>query len=198
MRKIAEFCCTASTPIIVIVAIINIAAFASLFSFKLDTDFLNFFTSGNSRTEEFDRLQEKYKTDEAISILIEQGDSLLEEENLLRIYSLQKEIEHLIGVSGVESFIPSEISVEGHIIQVDEKFIARHSDILEDFIKQNDSLAVRFLSSDNSKSVVIASLESDAVAGDVVESLERIIRTEESWTLSLAGLKRLSGITLFE
>ncbi|MFC2011200.1 RND family transporter, partial [Chloroflexota bacterium] len=100
---------------------------------------------------------------------------------------LQQEIEYLDGVSQVESFIPSEISVGRHIFQVDEKFIAHHSDILEDFIKNNDLLMGQFLSSDNSKSVIIANLEFDAVAGEVVESLEGIIRSEESWTLSLAG-----------
>jgi len=174
-------------PIIIVVVIINITALVSLFRFELDTDFLNYFTSGNPKAEEFDRLKEKYETGETISILIEQNDSLLDENNLQKVLRLQQEIEYLDGVSQAESFIPSEISVGGHIFQVDEKFITRHSDILEDFIKNNDLLMGQFLSSDNSKSVVIANLEFDAVAGEVVESLERIIHSEESWTLSLAG-----------
>ncbi|MFC1916938.1 RND family transporter, partial [Chloroflexota bacterium] len=40
---------------------------------------------------------------------------------------------------------------------------------------------------DNSKAVLIASLEFDAVAGEVVESLKGIIHSEKSWALSLAG-----------
>ena len=187
MRKIATFCYEASLPIIIVVIVLNIVALVSFFRFELDTDFLNFFTSGNPRAEEFDKLKEKYETGETISILIEQNDSLLDENNLQKVLRIQQEIENLDGVSRVESFIPSEISVGGHIFQVDEKFIARHSDILEDFIKNNDLLTGQFLSSDNSKSVVIANLELDAVAGEVVESLERIIQSEESWTLSLAG-----------
>jgi len=187
MRRIATFCYKASLPIIIVVVIINITALVSLFRFELDTDFLNYFTSGNPKAEEFDRLKEKYETGETISILIEQNDSLLDENNLQKVLRLQQEIEYLDGVSQAESFIPSEISVGGHIFQVDEKFITRHSDILEDFIKNNDLLMGQFLSSDNSKSVVIANLEFDAVAGEVVESLERIIHSEESWTLSLAG-----------
>jgi len=169
------------------VVIINITALVSLFRFELDTDFLNFFTSGNPRAEEFDRLKEKYETGETISILVEQNDSLLDENNLQKVFRLQQEIELMDGVSQVESFIPSEISVRGHIFQVDEKFIAHHSDILEDFIKNNILLMGQFLSSDNSKTVVIVNLEFDAVAGDVVKSLEGIINSEESWTLSLAG-----------
>ena len=187
MRKIAAFCYKASLPIIIVVIVLNITALVSFFRFELDTDFLSFFTSGNPRAEEFDKLKEKYETGETISILIEQNDSLLDENNLQKVLRIQQEIENVDGVSRVESFIPSEISAEGHIFQVDEKFIARHSDILEDFIKNNDLLTGQFLSSDNSKSVVIANLELDAIAGEVVDSLEGIIQSEESWTLSLAG-----------
>jgi len=187
MERIANFVYSKSRLIIILVVILNIAAIVSFFRFELDTDFLNFFTSGNPRAEEFDRLKGKYETGETISILIEQNDSLLDENNLQKVLRIQQEIENLDGVSRVESFIPSEISAGGHIFQVDEKFIARHSDILEDFIKNNDLLTGQFLSSDNSKSVVIANLEFDAVAGEVVESLEGIIHSEESWTLSLAG-----------
>jgi len=187
MERIANFVYSKSRLIIILVVILNIAAIVSFFRFELDTDFLNFFTSGNPRAEEFDRLKGKYETGETISILIEQNDSLLDENNLQKVLRIQQEIENLDGVSRVESFIPSEISAGGHIFQVDEKFIARHSDILEDFIKNNDLLTGQFLSSDNSKSVVIANLEFNAVAGEVVESLEGIIHSEESWTLSLAG-----------
>ena len=187
MRQIATFCYKASLPLIIVVVIINITALASFFRFELDTDFLSFFTSGNPRAEEFDRLNEKYETGETISILIEQNDSLLDENNLQKVFRLQQEIESLDGISQVESFIPSEIPVGGHIFQVDEKFIARHADILEDFIRNNVLLTGRFLSSDSSKSVVIVNLEFDAVAEEAVESLEGIIDSEESWNLSLAS-----------
>ncbi len=90
MRRIARFCYTASIPIIIFVAIINIAALVSFFRFELYTDFLNFFTSGNPRAEEFDRLKEKYETGEAISILIEQEASLLDEENLKQVFRLKE------------------------------------------------------------------------------------------------------------
>ena len=171
MRKIATFCYKASLPIIIVVIVVNIAALVSFFRFELDTDFLNFFTSGNPRAEEFDRLKEKYETGETISILIEQDKSLLDEENLRKVFRLQEEIGKLDGVSQVDSFIPSEISVGRHVFQVDEKFIDRHSDLLEDFIRDKYFLADQFLSDDWNKGAIIATLESDVVARDVVASL---------------------------
>ena len=111
MRRIATFCYKASLPIIIVVVVINITALVSLFRFELDTDFLSFFTSGNPRAEEFDRLKEKYETGETISILIEQNDSLLDENNLQNVFRLQQEIEYLDGISRVESFITSESPV---------------------------------------------------------------------------------------
>ena len=59
MRRIARFCYTAATPIIISIAIINIAALASFFYFELDTDFLNFFTSDNPKAADFNGLKEK-------------------------------------------------------------------------------------------------------------------------------------------
>ena len=168
MERIAKFIYAKSRLIIILVAILNIVALASFFRFELDTDFLSFFTSGNPKAEEFDRLNEKYQIGETISVLIEQDNSLLDEENLQKVLRLQEEIEELDGIFQVQSFIPSEISVRGHIFRVTEEFIARHSDILEDFIEDKYFFTEQFLSSDNSKATLIVSLEFDAKAGDVV------------------------------
>ncbi len=196
MRRIARFCYAAATPIIISVALINIAALVSFFQFELDTDFLNFFASDNPKAEEFNRLKDKYETGETISVLIEQNHSLLEKENLLKIFSLQEEIEKLDGVSQVESFIPSEISVGNHVFQVDDKFIDRHFDILEDYIEQNYSFMGQSLSADKSKAVIIVDMEFDVVTGEVLESLKEIISNEKDWTLSLAGNEAIKDTLL--
>ncbi len=187
MERIARFVYKRSRLIIVLVVILNIAALASFFRFELDTDFLGFFTEGNPKAEEFHRLNEKYQIGDTIVVLIEQNDSLLGEENLQAVYELQEEIEGLGGVYQVQSFIPPEISVQGHIYPVDEKFIDRHSDILEDFIEDEYFLTDQFLSYDRSKSAVIVLLEADAEAGDVVKSLKQVVQNEQQLTLSLAG-----------
>ena len=187
MERIAKFIYSNSRLIIVLVTILNIIALASLFRFNLDTDFLSFFTSGNPKAEEFDRLNEKYQTGETVSVLIEQDNSLLDKESFQKVFRLQEEIEEPDGISQVQSFIPSEISMQGHIIQVDEKFIERHSDLLKDFIEEKYFLTKQFLSSDNSKGVLIVNLELAGTAGEVVQSLEEIAHKQEGMTLSLAG-----------
>jgi len=187
MERIANLVYRRATLIIVLVAIVNIVALASFFRFELDTDFLSLFTAGNPKAEEYDLLNEKYQIGEAISVLIEQDDSLLNEENLQNVLRLQEDIEEIDGISQVQSFIPSEIFVQGHIFQVTEAFIARHSDILEDFIEGEYFLTEHSLSSDRSKGAIVANLELDATAGDVVESLEEIVQNEERLSLSLAG-----------
>ena len=187
MERIARFIYSKSRLIIVMVAILNIVALASFFRFELDTDFLSLFTAGNPKVEEYDRLNEKYQIGEAISVLIEQDDSLLNEENLQNVLKLQQDVEEIDGIYQVKSFSPSEISVRGHIFQVTEEFIARHSDLLEDFIDDKYFLTEQFLSYDRSKGTLIITLELDASAGDVVKSLEEIVQNEEHLTLSLAG-----------
>ena len=142
MERIASFIYRRARLIIAIVVVLNIIALASFFRFDLDTDFLNFFTSGNPKAEEFDRLNEKYQIGETISVLIEQDSSLLDTDNLQNVFRLQEDIEAIDGIFQVQSFIPSEISVQGHIFQVDEKFIDRHSDILKTsiFVLSSSSL----------------------------------------------------------
>lgn len=187
MERIARFVYKRSRLIIILVAILNIVALGSFFRFELDTDFLSFFYEGNPRAEEYDRLNEKYQVGEVISVLIEQDGSLLEKENLQAVYRIQQEIEELEDVYQVQSFIPLEISLRGHISSVDEKFIERHSDILGDFIEDEYFLTDQFLSYDRSKSTLVAVLEADAVAEDVVKSLKEIVGSEEQLMLSLAG-----------
>ncbi len=187
MQRIANFVYSKSRPIIIFVAIINIAALVSFFRFELDADFLNLFTAGNPKAEEYDLLNEKYQIGEAISVLIEQDNSLLDKENLQSVFRLQEEIEQIHGISWVRSFIPSEISVQGHIFQVDEKFIDRHDDLVRDFIEDNYFLTKQSLSYDRSKGTIMVNLEFDAMAGNVVESLKEIAQNEELLTLSLAG-----------
>ncbi|MEE9192525.1 MAG: MMPL family transporter [Candidatus Aerophobetes bacterium] len=187
MERIANFVYSRARLIIAVVVVLNIVALASFFRFELDTDFLSLFTAGNPKAEEFDQLNEKYQIGEAISVLIEQDNSLLNKENFQNVFRLQEDIEEIEGISQVRSFIPSEISVRGHIFQVDEKFIDRHSDLLEDFIEDQYFFTEQFLSSDDSKGILIINLELDATAEDVVESLKEIVQNEEGLTLSLAG-----------
>jgi len=185
--RIANFIYNKSRLIIVLVAILNIVALASFYRFELDTDFLSLFTEGNPRAEEYDRLNEKYQIGEAISVLIEQDKSLLDKENLQAVYRIQEEIEKLDGIYKVQSFIPSEISMGGRTITDMEEFIDRHPDLLRDFIEDEYFLTDQFLSYDRSKGSIIVSLKSEAIAGDVVESLEEIVQNEERLVISLAG-----------
>ncbi len=187
MERIANFVYKWSKPIIILVAILNIIALASFFRFSLDTDFLGFFTKGNPKAVEYDQLNEKYHVGETVMVLIEQDDSLLEEENLQSVFRLQEDIEQIDGISQVQSFIPPDFPLRNGVIKVTEEFITRYPDLLEDFIRDKYFLAEQFLSSDNSKGAIVATLEVDAVAGDVLEALEEIVQSEENLTLSLAG-----------
>jgi len=187
MEKIASFIYRRARLIIAIVAVLNVVALASFFRFEIDADFLNFFTTGNPKAEEFDRLNEKYQIGEAISVLIEQDSSLLEKENLLRVFRLQEDIEKIDGISLVQSFIPSEIFVERHLFSVNNEFIERHYDLLSDFIEDEYHFAEQLLSADTSKGAIIVNLELDADTGDVIESLESLAQNEDNLHISLAG-----------
>jgi len=186
MERIANFAYSKSRLIIALVAVINIAALASFVRFDLDTDFLNFFTSGNPRAEEYHRLNEEYRTGETVVVLIEQDGSLLDEQHLQDVFWLQKHIEGMDGVSRVQSFVPSEILVQGVTFEVDQKFIAYHGDILEDSIRDN-FLTKQLLSSDESKGSLIVTLEVDAPAAEVVKSLQQMAESQTALNLSLAG-----------
>jgi predicted RND superfamily exporter protein len=196
MQKIARFIHARARLIIILVAILNIAALVSFFRFQLDTDFLSFFASENPRAVEYDRLQEKYGDGEAISVLIEQEGSLLGKKALIKVHGLQQEIEALDGVSLVESFIPADMPVGGRVFEVDERFIKRHDDILAEFIEDEYFLTEQFLTDDNSRAVIIVSLEAEAVADNVVKSLQGIAQNETDWTISLAG-NEIIGDTLW-
>jgi len=187
LERIARFTFRRFRLIIVFVVILNLVSLASFFRFELDTDFLSLFTSGNPKAEEYDRLNEKYEVGEAISILIEQEASLLEEGNLRAVYRLQERIEELDGVLKAQSFIPTEFSIGGHAVADVADFIAKHPDLMEDFIEDEYFLADQFLSDDRSKGSIVATLESDAVAGDVLASLQELVQSEEHLSLSLAG-----------
>ncbi len=186
MERIGNFVYARAKLILVLVVILNIVALASFIRFDLSTDFLNFFTAGNPRVEEYDRLNEKYQTGETIVVLIEQDKSLLEEQHLQDVFRLQEDIEEMDGISRVQSFIPSDILLQGNIFEVDQKFIAYHSDLLEDFIRES-FLTGDLLSSDESKGALIVTLELNAPAAEVVNSLEEMAESETALNLSLAG-----------
>ena len=187
MERIANFVYKWSKPIIILVAILNIIALASFFRFSLDTDFLGFFTKGNPKAVEYDQLNEKYHVGETVMVLIEQDDSLLEEENLQSVFRLQKDMEEIDGIFLVQSFMPSDFPLRRNVIPVTEQFIAHHHDLLEDFIRDEYFLAEQFLSADDSKGAIVATLGVDAVAGDVLKALKERVQDEENLTLSLAG-----------
>ena len=186
MERIGNFVYARAKLILVLVVILNIVALVSFIRFDLSTDFLNFFTSGNPKVGEYDRLNEKYQTGETIVVLIEQDESLLEEQHLQDVFRLQEDIEKMGSISRVQSFIPSEILVQGSAFDVDQKFIAYHSDILEDFIRDS-FLTGELLSSDESKGALIVTMELNAPAAEVMKSLEEMVESETALNLSLAG-----------
>jgi len=189
MERIANFIHSKAKLIILLVIILNIVSLASFSRFDLDTDFLTFFSGDNPKAVEFNELNEKYQSGETISILIEQDSSLLEKENLQRVFSLQEEVKAIDGVSLVQSFLPPQIPEEGQPFPavVDAEYIDEHHNQLVDFIENKYFLTDQFLSPDSQKAVVITSLELDAPAGDVVDSLKEIVHNENDLSLSLAG-----------
>jgi len=187
LGRIANFIYNKSRLIIILVVILNLVSLASFFRFQLDTDFLSLFTEGNPKTEEYNQLQEKYQIGEAISVLIEQDGSLLNQDNLQAVYRLQEEIKELDDIYEVKSFIPSELPIGGYKVTDVAGFIDKHPDLMRDFIEDEYFLADQFLSDDRNKGAIVVTLEFDAVARDVVASLEEIIQSEERLQLSLAG-----------
>jgi len=187
VERIANFVYDRSKLIIVIVVIINITALASFFRFNLNTDFLGFFTEGNPRTEEYNQLTQKYQTGEAISVLVEHEDSLLNKENLKAVFRLKQEIETIDDISLVQSFIPPGIIIGGSPVAVNEDFIESNHEVLVDFIQNSYFLTDQFLAPGNENGLIITSLEVDAAASEVIESMEEIIQNQGKLTLSLAG-----------
>ncbi|HUU08055.1 MAG TPA: MMPL family transporter [Dehalococcoidales bacterium] len=187
MERIADFIYRRARLIIIFVVIVNVVALASFFRFGLDTDFISFFTAGNPKAVEYDRLNDKYQVGETVMVLIEQESSLLEEDNLLSVFRLQQDIEWIDGVLQVESFIPDDYPLRTNVMPVTEAFITRHQDLLEDYIRDEYFLTEQFLSADDSKGAIVVTLESDADAGKVLAALKERVRSEPNLNLSLAG-----------
>jgi predicted RND superfamily exporter protein len=186
LKRIAGFIYDHSRLIIAFVIIVNLVSLASFYRFNLDTDFLAFFSKGNPIAEEYNQLSAKYQSGETVSILVERDGSLLDRENLLAIFQLQKDIGAIDGVAQVQSFIPPELMAGGSITVVDEAYIDEHYDTLRDFIENKYFLAEQFLAEDDRSAVVIVSLELDAPAGEVIDSLKDIAQ-DSPLSLALAG-----------
>jgi hypothetical protein len=86
MERLANLLFSKSKIIIGFVAILNIIAVISFVRFKLDTEFMSFFSGGNPKAVAFDQLNEKYLTGETISVLIEHTDSLLAKDSLIKAF----------------------------------------------------------------------------------------------------------------
>ncbi len=187
MRRIADFAYDHSKLIIILVVIINIIALASFFRFELDTNFLNFFTEGNPRAEEYHQLSQKYESGESITILIEGEESLLTKENMAEIFALQQQIGTIDGIAMVQGFIPPQVVINGSPVAVDADFINANHQMLADFIENEYFFTGQFLAEDGFSGVLAASLEVDANEGDVLKSLEEAAQLEGQLDVSFAG-----------
>ena len=123
MKRIANFVYDHARLIIALVIIVNLVSLASFFRFKLDTDFLSFFTEGNPKAEAYNELNEKYQSGETISILIEGDSHLLEKDNLLNIYRLQQGIQTIDGVAQLQGLLPPAVTTNAGIMPINETII---------------------------------------------------------------------------
>ena len=186
MNKLANFIYDHSRLIIVFVVIINLVSLASFFRFSLDTDFLAFFSQGNPKAEAYTELNAKYYSGETISVLVEHDGSLLEKEAMLEVFQLQNAARGIDGIARVQGFIPEQIIAGTSIIPIDEAYIETQHAALIEFIENQYFMTDQFLTADRNSAVIIASLETGADAGEVIDSLEVIV-AESPLSLSLAG-----------
>ena len=185
MKRIANFIYDHSRLILAFVVIVNLVALASFFRFNLDADFLAFFSEGNPKAEAYHQLNAKYQSGETVSVLVEDG-SLLDKESMLDVSRLQNEIGAIAGVAQVQSFIPPELMVGGSLTTVDQAYIEAHYDALGDYIKDKYFLTEQFLTEDGRSGILIVSLEPDAPAGKILDSLGELAE-ESPLSLALAG-----------
>jgi predicted RND superfamily exporter protein len=186
LKRIAGFIYDHAKPIIALVIVLNLLSLASFFRFNLDTDFLSFFSKGNPKADEYHQLNAKYQSGETISILIERTGSLLDEENLLEVFRLQQQIAAIEGVVRVQSFIPPEIISGSTVTTVDEAYLTANYAALKDFIENRYFMVGQFLTEDRQNGILVASLDLDAPAGDIIDSLKELAENSPL-KLSLAG-----------
>ncbi len=186
MEKIANFIYSKSKFIIAFVIVLNIVSLVSFIRFSLDTNFLSFFEAGNPAAQEYDRLNEKYNTGEAISVLVEGQGSLLDKDALLEVYRLEGQLKGIDGVAQVQSFIPPELQVQGKLVTVDEAYITQNYEQFRNFIENTYFMKDQFLSANGKTGVIVATLDTNAPAGEVVGEM-RNISPGSGLSISLAG-----------
>ena len=187
MERIAEFVYKRSKPIIIFVAIVNIAALVSFIRFSFDTDFMNTFSEGNPEAEEYSQLNAKYQTSEPIQVLYESDSSLLSKENMLAIFDMQQEIGTIDGITLVQGPVPYEIAVNGQAIPVNAVFIETNYQQLADFIENDYFMTDQFLSTDRMAGILMVTLSPDASGGEVINSLDDVTQNYDQFEISLSG-----------
>jgi len=193
LKRIAGFIYDHSRLIMAFVVIINLVSLASFYKFNLDTDFLAFFSKGNPRADEYIQLNARYYSGETVSVLVESDHSLLNKENLLDIFELQKRMAAIYGVTRVQSFIPPEVMADSGITRVDNVYIEEQYPSLRDYIENDYFFTEQFLTEDSLSAIIIVSLKMDARADKVVDSLKELAE-DSPLNLSLAGNEVINAL----
>jgi hypothetical protein len=187
LNRLAGFIVARSRVIIAIVGLCNLVALLSITRIALDTDITSFFTEGNAVYSEYQSLTGKYGISDSLTVLIEDSDSLLTQENLLTVYDLRAEVETISGIAEVQTFLPEEMPVGGHMLAVDRRFISFHDDELQDYTRDHYAPATGMLAKDESTGLIALTLDDEADAAVIVDELKPIIRRFPGLELSLAG-----------
>ena len=187
MERLASLLLSKSKVILGFVVIMNIIAIVSFFRFKLDTEFMSFFSGGNPKAVVFDQLNKKYQTGEIITVLIEHSGSLLEKNTVGKVFKLQSDLGSLDGVALVQGFIPAVMPSKGGAAPVTGDFIEKNYPALLDFIENKSVFTSQFLTADKRTGVLMVSLKLDAPVREIINSLKDIVKSEQILDLSLAG-----------
>ncbi len=187
MDRFVDFIHSKGRVILVLVVLLNLASLVSLFRISIETHVTEFFVEDNEVYAEYEALTEKYNIAGSIAILIEDDESLLSEENLISILDLQLMAKQLAGVREAQGFLPNEVVLANHSFDVDESFVHKHYDDLEDYIRERYIPATEFLSSDESTAIIALTLEDGADADALVDMLKAILARYDNLTLSLTG-----------
>ena len=160
--------------------LITIGFSTLLFKLEIDPELKNYFPKSMTSMVNTDRIEEVFGNQDLVMIIFETGD-VLSEETLKRVKKIEKEFSHTDGIRRTSSMFGSNhiyseegtMFVEPTIIRIPQNTQEREE--LRELIKSNDLVYNVMVSDDFTATVVVMTLEEDALEDEVFAHIHTIL-----------------------
>lgn len=174
MERISNSLVAKARWVVIAVFLLTLLAVVSLHKARFDPSVYSFFQIGESYSESFFELKEKYGGTDLIQVILSSDGKITEKDRLLRVWSYYERLKEVDGISSSLCFIPPFLPGISKLVPTSQKLLSEFYESLAPVLESRQSMLGALLSEDLTTGAIQLRIDCQAEPFQVLHNLRSV------------------------